>query len=158
MYSSPHTPPLERRARYYILRVPGNTMVPLVPIDQLPYQLEGVPSQLSHRQMCEDSWKYVDEVSEPVSVFPIVMPQQTNTLTASSAVLTPPKFLAPDHQVRGLWSHSPSDISKNWRSRPLSNPVSGELQMAQNPPYVVNNNVSEHALVSYLWFSIQRFV
>ncbi|KAH8725117.1 hypothetical protein GQ44DRAFT_727279 [Phaeosphaeriaceae sp. PMI808] len=82
--------------RYYLLR--GSIMVPLVPVDQLPFQLQGIPCQLSHRQMSDENWKLLQETahaSTPLSV------QAPNDLFLSkSAPVSKPHFLAPDHCVR----------------------------------------------------------
>lgn len=39
--------------RFYILREPDHIMVPLIPVDQLPFKPQGVPTKLCHRQMAE---------------------------------------------------------------------------------------------------------
>ncbi|CAO2655566.1 Nn.00g043690.m01.CDS01 [Neocucurbitaria sp. VM-36] len=89
-----HSSPLPKGLRYYLLR--GSVMVPLVPVDQLPFQLHGVPRQLSHRQMSEEGWKYFAETDEVPSAISIQSPMAT--LSPQSAVKAP--FLAPDHHVR----------------------------------------------------------
>ncbi|KAL6703666.1 hypothetical protein ACN47E_009440 [Coniothyrium glycines] len=82
--------------RYYILR--GNAMVSLVPVDQLPFQLQGFPRQLSHRQLSDEGWKFVAETTELASQIPVQSPSTTfaNHTTASGQ----PRHLAPDHHVR----------------------------------------------------------
>jgi hypothetical protein len=58
--------------RYYLLH--GNAMVPLVPIDQLPFQLQGIPRQLTHRQMSDESWKLLHETEFPATMLSIQAP------------------------------------------------------------------------------------
>ncbi|KAF1911455.1 hypothetical protein BDU57DRAFT_403084, partial [Ampelomyces quisqualis] len=82
--------------RYYILR--GNVMVPLVPVDQLPFQLEGVPRQLSHRQMSDECWKLLKETEHVATSLAIRKPLITSTYQHAPAAKS--RFLAPDHQVR----------------------------------------------------------
>jgi hypothetical protein len=83
--------PLDPGLRYYIVR-PGNTMIPLIPIDQLPFQLQGVPRQLSHQEMFEEGWKFLQETSESAQPLPVQTPAQVSR--------PQPKFLSPDHDVR----------------------------------------------------------
>ena len=95
MGTQPHLPyALPEGLRYYLLR--GSAMVPLVPVDQLPFQLQGVPRQLSHRQMSDEAWKYLTETEEAPSAIPIQAP----TATFSPQSPAKPRFLAPDHHVR----------------------------------------------------------
>jgi len=75
--------------RYYILRG-DNVMVPMVPADQLPFQLPGVPRQLSHQQMSSECWKYLSEPGKLSSECAIQAP----------LALERSRFRAPDHQVR----------------------------------------------------------
>jgi hypothetical protein len=72
-------------------------MVPLVPADQLPYRLHGVPLQLSHEQLSKENWKFVTDTQTPSYRLAIQAP--------AANVLTPPaspgrKHFAPDHNVR----------------------------------------------------------
>lgn len=74
--SESHTPASTQRAqlpegiRYYIVR-PDKTMVPLVPADQLPFQLNGIPRQLSHQQLSSEKWEYFADTSDPKSIFSV---------------------------------------------------------------------------------------
>ncbi|KAF2801056.1 hypothetical protein K505DRAFT_412529 [Melanomma pulvis-pyrius CBS 109.77] len=83
---------LDQGLRYYIVR-PGNIMIPLIPADQLPFQLQGVPRQLNHQQMCEGGWKFLMETNESALHLPIQPPAQVVSLS--------PKFLPPDYKARG---------------------------------------------------------
>ncbi|KAF2130376.1 hypothetical protein P153DRAFT_365983 [Dothidotthia symphoricarpi CBS 119687] len=87
---------LPESLRHYVLR--DNVMVPLVPVDQLPFQLQGVPRRLDHRQLCEEHWKFVEETDEPASPLPILAP--TTRFPSQSTPSIKPRFLAPDHHVR----------------------------------------------------------
>ncbi|KAH9864408.1 hypothetical protein J1614_010342 [Plenodomus biglobosus] len=121
--------------RYYMLR--GNdVMVPMVPADQLPFRLPGVPRQLTHQQMFSECWKYLPE---PASVSSVSAAQAPSIPTPPpSTAWTKPKFRAPDHQVRNdqflsdepvtrptRWSHSPTvpiDIPSTHRTNPVGTP------------------------------------
>ncbi|KAF1845061.1 uncharacterized protein K460DRAFT_102516 [Cucurbitaria berberidis CBS 394.84] len=95
MTDQSHNPPaLPDGLRYYLLR--DSIMVPLVPVDQLAFQLQGMPRQLNHRQMSDEGWKYLTETSEAPSTIPIQAP----TAMFPSHFTAKPRFLAPDHHVR----------------------------------------------------------
>ncbi|KAF2874382.1 hypothetical protein BDV95DRAFT_331494 [Massariosphaeria phaeospora] len=116
--SASHAPqlPLAENVRLYILREPGNVMVPLVPADQLPFEIQGVPRLLSHRQMAEAGWKFVKETNAPPTPLSMQSPMQhaasqrpAQASSPTAAILqspTPlpmsPRFRAPDHQVRDI--------------------------------------------------------
>lgn len=87
---------LPESIRCYLLR--GNTMVPLVPADQLPFQLKGIPRQLGHRQMSDQGWKLFKETTE----VPFVLSVQAPTTNDLPSHCSPgkAKYLAPDHHVR----------------------------------------------------------
>ena len=89
-------PALPDGLRYYLLR--GSAMVPLVPIDQLPFQLQGVPRQLSHRQMSDENWKLLQETELPATSLSIQAP--SDLVATHPASVSKPRFLAPDHHVR----------------------------------------------------------
>lgn len=78
--------------RYYIERNPGKIKIPLVPVDQLLYQPQGVPSQLNDQQVAEDKWVLLNEATEAV----IVLPGLPRTPSTSAT----PTYRAPDHDVR----------------------------------------------------------
>ena len=98
--------------RYYLLR--GNVMVPLVPIDQLPFQLHGVPRQLTHRQMSDENWKLLHETEYPATSLSIQAP--SSFLPSQPAPLPRPRFLAPDHHVRNESTNTVEETSqpKRW--------------------------------------------
>jgi hypothetical protein len=100
------TAALPEGGRFYLLR--GTTMVPLVPADQLPFQLRGLPRQLSHRQMSDENWKLLHETKHPALSFAIRVPDSISTTTPSPlpTLSSHSRFLAPDHHVRS----SPKDI------------------------------------------------
>ncbi|KAF2276742.1 uncharacterized protein EI97DRAFT_466878 [Westerdykella ornata] len=104
--------------RYYIVR-PDKTMVPLVPADQLPFQLNGIPRQLSHQQLSSEKWEYFADTNDPKTIFSVrawdadtgthkapshshrdireTRPARETTVEPS----TPPRtHVAPDHNVR----------------------------------------------------------
>ena len=88
--------------RYYLLRsdaIGGSVMVPLVPVDQLPFQLQGIPRRLTHRQISDEGWRLCSETNEVSSALAIQAPIMTSYLTQPSPT-TSPRYLAPDHHVR----------------------------------------------------------
>jgi hypothetical protein len=71
--------------------------VPLIPVDQLSFQLQGIPQQLSHRQMSEEGWKFVGESTEQASPLTLLAP----TTQLSQPTPSPkPRHLPPDHDIR----------------------------------------------------------
>jgi hypothetical protein len=87
--------------RYYLLR--GNIMVPLVPADQIPLQLRGLPRQLTHRQMSDENWKLLHESKHAAFSLAIHVPDSYSSPPPTSK--TSPGFLAPDHHVRSSPKH-----------------------------------------------------
>ena len=88
--------------RYYLLRsdaMGGSVMVPLVPVDQLLFQLQGIPRRLTHRQISDQGWRLCSETDEVSSALAIQAPIMTSYLTQPSPT-TSPRYLAPDHHVR----------------------------------------------------------
>ncbi|KAH7082965.1 hypothetical protein BKA63DRAFT_140674 [Paraphoma chrysanthemicola] len=103
--------PLPDGLRYYLLR--GSTMVPLVPVDQLPFQLQGVPRQLTHRQASDESWKLLLETDQLPKTLLIQAP--TSILAGTPASTPKSRFLAPDHHVRAESPESANVASKSSR-------------------------------------------
>ncbi|KAL7770289.1 hypothetical protein CFE70_000222 [Pyrenophora teres f. teres 0-1] len=101
--------------RYYLLRqhdVRGSVIVPLVPADQLPFLLQGVPRELTHRQMSDQGWKFFSETNEAPMLLSVQAPQPTKT----------PRYLAPDHHVRAVPQPA---IAGKARIEPLVHPTLG---------------------------------
>lgn len=98
---------LDERHRYYIVR-PDHTMVPLIPADQLPFQLQDIPFRLTYPQMSTGKWKFLAETSET----PVPLSIVSSSLSPRHPQ-TPPKSListsvAPDFRVRNSRSEIPS--------------------------------------------------
>ncbi|KAF1957138.1 hypothetical protein CC80DRAFT_535069 [Byssothecium circinans] len=116
-------PTSDGKLRYYILRKPGHEMIPPTPVDQLPFQLQRVPRQLSHRQLSDEGWKLLDETSEPAMILPAVASSQATPFQTSSP--PPPKalskFRAPNHHVR----EAPQILeeAQNVKSRTVATPA-----------------------------------
>jgi hypothetical protein len=112
--------------RYYLLR--GTVMVPLVPVDQLPFQLQGVPRQLSHRQMSDEDWKMLKETEEPLSSLSIQAP--TTVFPSPPVTSVNPRFLAPDHHIRkeAVGSMRETPPPRQWAAR------SGPAELVSDPP------------------------
>lgn len=91
----PHSYALPEGLRYYFVR--GSIMVPLVPMDQLPFRLQGIPRQLTHRQISDEGWKFLAETDEISSTISIQAPV---TMFPAHSVSVKPRFLAPDHHAR----------------------------------------------------------
>ncbi|CAG5158670.1 uncharacterized protein ALTATR162_LOCUS5197 [Alternaria atra] len=88
--------------RYYLLRgdiIGGSMMVPLVPVDQLPFQLQGIPRQLTHRQISDGGWKLCSETNQASSALLIQAPTATS-FPCHPSPTAKPRYLAPDHHVR----------------------------------------------------------
>lgn len=126
---------------YYILRKPENVMVPLVPADQLPFQVEGIPQSLSHRQMSDEGWKMLHETFDPATVLQVASPRLAN-----SRLHTPPShervssFRAPDHYVRSGSSTAPPRSSTNFPSQTTTTPP----YTARLPTIRTSPQVSKH--------------
>jgi hypothetical protein len=112
--------------RYYILREPSSVIVPLIPADQIPIQIQGVPRQLSHRQMAEGGWKFVADTVEPAILLPTVLSRQTISLP-SPPTPSVPRFVAPDHVARvgesRFFADPPKRVLSHSTMRPLSAPM-----------------------------------
>ncbi|RMZ74532.1 Zinc finger CCCH-type [Pyrenophora seminiperda CCB06] len=101
--------------RYYLLRqndVRGSVIIPLVPVDQLPFSLQGVPRELTHRQMSDQGWKFFSETNEAPTLLSAEAPRTT----------TSPRYLAPDYHVRAV--PQPVVVGKT-RIDPLLHPNKG---------------------------------
>ena len=113
---------LPESLRYYLLRqnnVRGSAIVPLIPVDQLPFLLRGIPRELTHRQMSDQGWKLFSETNEA----PILLSVQTPTPTSN------PRYLAPDHHVRTV--PQPLTAGKA-HVDPLTHPIIGSESMPEN--------------------------
>jgi hypothetical protein len=77
----------------------GSVMVPLVPVDQLPFQLQGIPRRLTHRQISDGDWKFCSETNEVPLVLSVQAPTATS-FPAHSISTTKSRYLAPYHHVR----------------------------------------------------------
>jgi hypothetical protein len=83
--------------RYYLLR--GSMMVPLVPADQLPYQLQGIPHQLTHRQISDGDWKLCSETNDIASELLVQAPTAIS-VPSHPVLANKSRYLAPDYHVR----------------------------------------------------------
>jgi hypothetical protein len=123
----PHQLGLPEGSRVYMLR--GTRLVPLIPADQLPYRVQGVPRELTHREMSAGNWKFSHETGNTATILKL---QASDSITlsqspASSSTVLPqspapssivlpkfsvpskPRFLAPDHHVRSESCNVDSD-------------------------------------------------
>jgi hypothetical protein len=111
----PQQPGLPEGCRYYLLR--GTNIVPLIPADQLPIEVQDISHQLTHRQMSNGNWKFSHETEHTAVILAIQTP--SSFLLPQSTTPPKPRFLAPDHCVR----HESSNPS-------LEAPNVGSVQIA----------------------------
>ncbi|XP_014557127.1 hypothetical protein COCVIDRAFT_15527 [Bipolaris victoriae FI3] len=109
--------PLPGDLRFYLLR--GNTMVPLIPADQLPFQLKGIPRQLTHRQMSDQGWKLFKETKDALSMLSVQAPI-SNDGPSHCSPDGKPQYLAPDHNVRTESQNTNTALSHPGRLSPQS--------------------------------------
>ncbi|KAH6881325.1 hypothetical protein BKA58DRAFT_297109, partial [Alternaria rosae] len=112
--------------RYYLLR--GSVMVPLVPVDQLPYQLQGITRQLTHRQISDGAWKLCSETDETPSA--LLIQASTASFSSPSITTTKSRYLAPDHHVRAEPQTMPAS---NTRSPLLSQHLPARANSPEPP-------------------------
>ena len=148
-----HTPQpssLAETLRYYIVR-PGNVMIPLVPADQLPFQLQGIPRQLSHQQMFEGGWKPLKETTESAFLLPVQAPAQTPTQAPMQRILSP-RFFAPDHKARRDATEMPEAMPKHSRAQYVTSSTSGPSKLLPEESFDVGHATSpmleDHPAVS----------
>lgn len=67
----------------------GSRFVPLIPADQIPHPIRGIPLRITGRQMTDEAWHLI---GEPIPGIPI-------TLSAHLSTSPTPKYRAPDHNV-----------------------------------------------------------
>lgn len=80
--------------RFYVVRSDGS-MIPLVPADQLPFQVQGVPRQLNHQQLSKGNWAWIADTIEPAYHLSVQHPAHP-----ASESLPSSRFLPPDYNVR----------------------------------------------------------
>ncbi|KAF1980409.1 hypothetical protein BU23DRAFT_8038 [Bimuria novae-zelandiae CBS 107.79] len=74
---------LDPSIRYYIHRTHGNAIVPLIPADQLPFQLKDFPRNMEHRQLSEGGWKFIGETPEIPFPLPLLSPLLLTPVTST---------------------------------------------------------------------------
>ncbi|KAJ5062698.1 hypothetical protein J3E74DRAFT_265941 [Bipolaris maydis] len=115
--------------RCYLLR--GNMMVPLIPADQLPFQLKGIPRQLTHRQMSDQGWKLFKETKDAPSMLSVQAPIPNDRPSHHSPDGKPP-YLAPDHNVRTESQSTNTALGRPGRLSPQS-PAAGAYECPGTP-------------------------
>jgi hypothetical protein len=125
---STHPCSLPMASRHYLLR--NNIMVPMIPVDQLPFQLQGISQQLSHRQMFEEGWKFVGESTEQAS---LLTPLAPTTQPSQPTTSPKPRHLPPDHDIRrGTATSTKDGMQPHQASR--SQPVTVVTPSIPSPP------------------------
>jgi hypothetical protein len=76
----PHQLGLPEGSRVYMLR--GTRLVPLIPADQLPYRVQGVPRELTHREMSNGNWKFSHETENTATILKL---QASDSITLSQS-------------------------------------------------------------------------
>lgn len=118
--------------RRYIVR-PGGKMVPLVPVDQLPFQLEGIPVELNHAQLFQEHWEFCGEAGAPVNRLQVSAPTQLQV---------PFKFLPPDHEVKSEGNPTTAAIARNRFSPFTSSTTQKPIREPQLPSHRSTNSDS----------------
>jgi hypothetical protein len=105
--SQPQRLGLPEGSRVYMLR--ATRLVPLIPADQLPYQVRGIPRELTHREMSDGNWKFSHETGSTATILEVQAPGSialphsaapNNTVLRQTPAPFKSRFLAPDHHVR----------------------------------------------------------
>jgi hypothetical protein len=78
--SPPYQFSLPEGSRVYMLR--GTRLVPLIPADQLPYRVQGVPRELTHREMSDGNWKFSHETENTATILKL---QASGSITLSQS-------------------------------------------------------------------------
>jgi hypothetical protein len=134
-----HPCSLPMASRHYLLR--NNIMVPMIPVDQLPFQLQGISQQLSHRQMFEEGWKFVGESTEQAS---LLTPLAPTTQPSQPTTSPKPRHLPPDHDIkRGTATSTKDGMQPHQASR--SQLVTVVTPSIPSPP--TSGSASEHPSV-----------
>ena len=84
--------------RYSILR--NNVEVPLIPIDQLPFYIQGLPRELTSFRKHQEGWKSIGETHESALPLSIRAPPNLHSGSLSPSADTNRQFLPPDHDAR----------------------------------------------------------
>lgn len=87
-FQKPSSDRLDPRIRYYIYRKHANSIVPLVPVDQLPIDLEGIPKTLDSQQLSEGGWKFLGKTYEVPYPFALLRANVGDSLKAIEKVTT----------------------------------------------------------------------
>jgi hypothetical protein len=102
----------------------------MIPVDQLPFQLQGISQQLSHRQMFEEGWKFVGESTEQAS---LLTPLAPTTQPSQPTTSPKPRHLPPDHDIRrGTATSTKDGMQPHQASR--SQPVTVVTPSIPSPP------------------------
>lgn len=108
--------PLADGLRYYIVRA-DSSMIPLVPADQLPFQVHGIPRKLNHQQISNGKWKWVAGTIETATLLSVQPPTPAALLKHHGSNT---KFRAPDHKVRSERSRTVTPASSDINQAALS--------------------------------------
>lgn len=82
--------------RYSILR--NNVEVPLIPIDQLPFYIQGLPRELTRFRSHQEGWKSIGETQQPA--LPLSIQAPSDLQSSQPSLHTNRRFLPPDHGAR----------------------------------------------------------
>jgi hypothetical protein len=83
--------------RYSIL--PNNVEVPVIPIDQLPFYIQGLPRELTPFRKHQEGWKSIGETHESALPPSSRAPPNLHSGSPSPSADTNRQFLPPDHDA-----------------------------------------------------------
>jgi hypothetical protein len=102
--------------RYSVLR--NDVEVPLVPVDQLPFYIQGLPRELTPFRKHQEGWKSIGETQEPAVPLSIRAPPSLHSGLPSAD--TNRQFLPPDHDAR----RGPVVVSQGPKTQSETHPLS----------------------------------
>ncbi|KAF1923183.1 uncharacterized protein M421DRAFT_407504, partial [Didymella exigua CBS 183.55] len=102
--------------RYSIFR--NNVEVPLIPIDQLPFYIKGLPRELTLFRKHKEGWKAIGETQQPA--VPVTIRAPSDLHSRPSPANTNRMFLPPDYDAR----KGPVMVSRDLRLLPETSSAS----------------------------------
>ncbi|KAF2737007.1 hypothetical protein EJ04DRAFT_594483 [Polyplosphaeria fusca] len=153
-HSDVRFPPAHRRyqsivepSRQFCIVRDDQTVVPLVPVDQLPFQLQELPRQTTYQEALLRRWDVVDNTSDPP------FPYHVKPLAPPSSS---PTFLAPDHQARSRGSSERHDLieplsstERSPKHRVFPREPHGRTQAAERLSQALNDSIEKNIASVY---------
>ncbi|KAF3050409.1 hypothetical protein E8E11_004591 [Didymella keratinophila] len=125
---------LPPEVRYSVLR--NNVDVPLIPIDQFAFYIQGLPRELTPFRKHQEGWKSIGETHESAVPLSIQAPPSMHAGSPSSSLDTNRQFLPPDHDVRRASVAVLQELKPSAEPHPSSVDLTGRLvnRLASTPP------------------------